>query len=130
QVLQGKLNRLPLDVVVDDLEYIRLAVIDVHGIALQGKNVVVFRSDDCDSNIDVGQQTKILILDQACGLTHVAVAARLHRGRHAVDHAGPSAAGHGIPCDFDALRGLQPANIGFVDKSANQNVRQIGLLQE
>ncbi len=46
------------------------------------------------------------------------------------DGAFPSAAGKGVPCDFDWLAFLQPADFGLVDKSAHADTVQVGDLHE
>src|SRR5579864_2187954 len=71
QILQGELNRLFLDVTVDDFENVRLALVDAQSVALQGEDIVVLGDHDSDADVDVGQQAQIGIVNDACGLAYV-----------------------------------------------------------
>ncbi len=60
--------------VVDDPENIRLAVVHAQSVALQSENVIVFGNDDGHANIDIREQTQILVIDQAGRLANIPIA--------------------------------------------------------
>ena len=75
QILQGKLNRLALQVVVDDAENIRLGLIDAESVALQGERTAMLRDHDGHADVDVRQQAQIFIVDDAGCLADISGAA-------------------------------------------------------
>ncbi len=66
-----KLDGLALQVFVDDAENVRLALVDAQSVALQREDIAVFGDDDGDADIDVRQQSKIVIVDDASGLAYI-----------------------------------------------------------
>src|SRR6476660_6903759 len=86
--------------------------------------------NDGNADVDVGQQTQILIVDEAGDFTDIPVAARLHGRGNRVDDPDPGAPRYGIPCNLDSLYGLQTSHVGFVDESPHQYFREIGFLKK
>src|SRR6266852_2295639 len=59
QILQRELNRLALQMAVDDAIDVRLGLINAQSIALQGQDSAMLRDDDCHADIYIGQQAQV-----------------------------------------------------------------------
>ena len=88
------------------------------------------RLDDGDSDIGVGQQLEVGIVEDAGDFADHAGSVLDDVGREVFDRAFPRAAGKGIPCDFDCLALLQTTDFRLVDKRAHADTVQVGNLNE
>ncbi len=63
----------------------------------------MLRSDDCDPDVYVRQQSAIFVVDDDRCFAHISRAAKFYRRRHRVQRTSPDAAWHSIPGEFDGL---------------------------
>ena len=116
EILQRDFHVAAFELAIDNLIDVGLGVVHVHGFAQKSEDAAAFGGDDGDADIDVGQQTKIVVVDRACDLAHVARAAKFDGGRNGADGSIPDASGQCVPGNFDSLSSGETADFGLVDE--------------
>jgi len=103
QILQRDFHIAAFEFAVHHLVDVRFGIVHAYGFARKSEHVAMFGGDDGDPDVDVRQETKIVVVDRAGDLAYIARAVKLDGRRNGADGAVPDAAGHGVPGDFDFL---------------------------
>jgi len=116
--------------VIDDPKDVWVVVVNMKRVTLERNYVLVLSDHDGDADIDVRQETKILVVDETRGFADVPIAVEFHGRRNGIHGSKPGPAGYCVPGNFDSLTGLKAANIRLIDEGTHNDVGEIGLLQE